>query len=318
MTVDGRTRVAVVGAGAVGCFYGDRLVGSGAQVTFLARGRNLKALRERGLTLRNQGKESRLAVDAASTAEEVGPVDVVLLCVSTLDVAEASRSLAPLLAPRTVVLSLQNGLDHIGQISEEVGPDRVLVGSVQALAVQLVAPGVVAHYGGEGKIVFGPFEGRFSEQAEHLGELFGQSSIPYRVSKEMRRVLWEKLLFIGGVGGVTALARAPIGPLLASREGRALLVASCEEIVAVARTEDVDLGSDAVERTLRFADTFPSEWRSSMARDLEAGRRLEVDALSGAVIRRAPRHGVPAPIHRVIHACLSLHQPSETGIVVVN
>ena len=312
MRIDEQTRVAVVGAGAVGGFYGARMVGSGAQVTFLARGRNLEALREKGLTLRNQGEESRLAVEAASTAEEIGPVDVVLLCVRTLDVAEASQSLMPLLAPRTAVLALQNGLDHIGLISEEVGPDRVLVGSVQALAVQLVAPGVVTHYGGEGEIVFGPFGGGFSERAERLGKLFEQSSIPYRVSEEMKRELWEKLLFIGGVGGVTALARAPIGPLLESREGWALLAASCEEIVTVARTEGVDLGSDAVERTLRFAGTFPSQWRSSMARDLEAGRRLEVDALSGAVIRRAGRQGIPAPVHRVIHACLSLHQP-ESG-----
>lgn len=309
MTVDEQTRVAVVGAGAVGGFYGARLVGSGARVAFLARGRNLEALRDRGLTLRAEGEERMLSVQAASTPEEVGPVDVVLLCVRTFDVTETARSLAPLLAPHTVILALQNGLGHIGQITEEVGPDRVLAGSVQALAVQMVAPGVVGHTGGEGEIAFGEPEGGFSKRAERLGELFERAGIPHRLSAEMRRVMWEKFLFIAGVGGVTALARTPIGPLLASREGRALLADSCEEVAAVARAESVNLGNDAIECTLRFAGTFPSGWRSSMARDLEAGRRLEVDALSGTVVRRAEEHGLPVSVHRTIHACLSLHQP---------
>lgn len=302
-------RVAVVGAGAVGCFYGARLLEAAEEVSFLARGAQLEALRERGLALRTGTGEAELPVEAVPVSSSVGPVDLVLFCVKSHDAAEAARSLPPLVGPGTVVLALQNGLDHVGTVSEAVGPERVLVGSVQALAVELVAPGVVEHTGGEGRIVFGEPEGGLSERASRLGGVFSRAGVPHEVSEEMPRVLWEKFLFIAGVGGVTALARAPIGRLLRDVEGRALLADSCEEIVAVARAEGVDLGPDPVGHVLRFAGTFSPGWRSSMARDLEAGRRLEVDALSGAVIRRAEEHGLPAPVHRTIHACLSLHQP---------
>ena len=302
-------RVAVVGAGAVGCFYGARLLKAGEEVSFLARGAQLEALRERGLTLRVGTGEAELAVEAVPDPSSVGPVDLVLFCVKSHDAAEAARSLQPLVGPGTVVLALQNGLDHVEVVSEAVGPERVLVGSVQALAVEIVAPGVVEHNGGEGRIVFGEPEGGSSERTSRLGEVFSRAGIPHELSGRMTRVLWEKFLFIAGVGGVTALARAPIGGLLGNPRGQALLRDSCEEIVAVARAEGVELGPDPVGRVLRFAGTFPPGWRSSMGRDLEAGRRLEIDALSGAVVRRAEERGLPAPVHRVISACLSVNRP---------
>lgn len=302
-------RVAVFGAGGVGVFYGARLQESGEEIVFLARGAHLEALRERGLSLRTADGESRLAVTAVSDPSSVGPVDLVLFCVKSYDVASAARSLKPLMGPETIVLALQNGLDHAELISSAVDPGRTLVGSVQALAVEVAAPGVVVHSGGEGKIVFGEPEGGPSERVRLLSGVLPRAGIPHEVSGEMQRVLWEKFFFIAGVGGVTALARAPIGALLEHPEGRALLAASCEEIVAVARAEGVHLGADAVDRVLHFAGTFSADWRSSMARDLEAGRPLEIEALSGTLVRRAARHNLPAPVHRTIFACLSLHQP---------
>jgi len=302
-------RVAVFGAGGVGVFYGARLQESGEEVVFLARGAHLEALRPRGLSLRTADGESQLAVTAVSGPSSVGPVDLVLFCVKSYDVASAARSLEPLMEPETVVLTLQNGLDHAELISSAVGPCRTLVGSVQALAVEITAPGVVEHSGGEGKIVFGEPEGGPSERVRPLSGVLSRAGIPHEVSGEMQRVLWEKFLFIAGVGSVTALAHAPIGVLLEYPEGRALLAASCEEIVAVARAAGVHLDADAVDRVLHFAGAFSADWRASMARDLEAGRRLEIEALSGTVVRRAVQHDLPAPVHRIISACLSLHQP---------
>ena len=298
-----------MGAGGVGAFYGARLVGAGEEVVFLARGAHLDALQTRGLTLQTAAGESRLPVTAVADPTVAGPVDLVLFCVKSHDAATAARSLPSLVGPLTVVLALQNGLDHAEVIDNAIGPGRCLVGAIQVLAAQIIAPGVILHSGGEGKIVFGEPTGGPSERVSRLGDLFQRAGIPSEVSSEMPKVLWEKFLFITGVGGVTALARSGIGFLLARPEGRALLAASCKEIVAVAAAEGVNLGANAVDWVLALAGTFPPEWRSSMARDLEAGRRLEVEALSGAVVRRAGKHGLAAPIHEIICTSLTPHQP---------
>lgn len=302
-------RVAVIGAGGVGAFYGAQLIKAGEEAVFLARGAHLEALGTRGLTLQRVSETLTVPVRATDDSAKIGPADLVLFCVKSYDTARAAASLPPLMGPHTAVLTLQNGVDNAEVIASVVGAGRVLVGAVQRLAAQLIAPGVVLHSGGEGKIIFGEPTGGLSERVSRLGDFFQRTGISFEVSSEMPRVLWEKFLFITGVGGVTALARSGIGPLLASPEGRELLAASCAEIVAVARAEGVNLGAGAVDRVLALAGTFSPDWVSSMARDLEAGRHLEVEALSGAVVRRARKHGLAAPIHQAIHASLILHQP---------
>jgi ketopantoate reductase len=216
-------RLAVLGSGGIGGYYGALLARAGHDVAFIARGAHLEALQERGLTVRTPEGESTIRVNA---------------------------------------------------------------------------------------VVFGEPSGAMTERVRRIAGVFQQSRIPHEVSTDINRVLWEKFLFIAGVGGVTALARWGIGPLLATAEGRLLLTAACEEIAAVARGEGVPLPADAVDRAIRQAATLPPQWRSSMARDLADGRRLEVEALSGAVVRRGLRLGVPTPVHRTIAACLSVHQPS--------
>jgi 2-dehydropantoate 2-reductase len=215
------------------------------------------------------------------------------------------------MARDTAVVTFQNGVDNVEVIASVVGPGAVLVGAVY-IALQLADPGVVLRTGGEGKIVFGELSGAVTERIRQIAGAFRQSGIPHEVSTDINRVSWEKFLFIAGVGGVTALARSGIGPLLASPDGRTLLTTSCEEIVAVAPADTVPLPAAAVDRVIEQAATLPPQWRSSMARDLDDGRRLEVDALSGAVVRRGLKAGVSTPIHRTIAACLSVHQPSAS------
>src|SRR5260370_13623048 len=181
------------------------------------------------------------------------------------------------------------------------------------MALQLAGAGVVLGTGGEGKVVFGELSGALTERVQRIAAAFEQSGIPHQVSTDINRVLWEKFLFIAGVGGVTALARSGIGPLLASLEGRTLVRTSCEEIAAVGLAERVPLPADAVDRAVEQAATLPPQCRSSMARDLEDGRRLDVEALSGAVVRRGREYGIPTPFHETIAACLSLLQPYPSG-----
>ena len=304
-------RIAVLGSGGIGGYYGALLAKAGHDVSFVARGAHLEAMQRRGLTVRTPDGESAIRVTAVADTASVGPVDLVLFCVKSYDTEPAAQALKPLMATDTAVVTLQNGVDNVAAIAGVVGTRAVLAGAVY-VALQLAGPGVVARTGGEGKIVFGEPGGTLTDRVQRIASAFQASSIPHEVSTDIERVLWTKFLFIAGVGGVTALARSGIGPLLASVEGRALLAASCEEIAAVARTERVLLPADTVDLALEQAATLPPQWRSSMARDLDAGRPLEVEALSGAVVRRGLKLGVPTPVHRTIAACLSVHQPSAS------
>jgi 2-dehydropantoate 2-reductase len=304
-------RIAVLGSGGIGGYYGARLATAGHDVSFIARGAHLEAMQRRGLTVRTPQGESTMPVTAVADTRTLGPVDLVLFCVKSYDTQPAAQALAPLVAPDTTVITFQNGVDNVDVIASVVGSGAVLAGAVY-IALQLAGPGVVLRTGGEGTIVFGEPSGAVTERVQRIAGAFQQSGIPHQVATDINRVLWEKFLFITGVGGVTALARSGIGPLLASPEGRALLTASCDEIAAVALAETAPLPAGAVDRVIEQAATLPPQWRSSMARDLEDGRRLEVEALSGAVVRRGLKLGVPTPIHRTIAVCLSVHQPSAS------
>jgi 2-dehydropantoate 2-reductase len=304
-------RTAVLGSGGIGGYYGALLAKAGHDVAFIARGAHLEAMQRRGLTVRTPEGEFTIPVTAVADTRTVGSVDLVLFCVKAYDTEPAAQALPPLMARDTEVLTFQNGVDNVEAIASVVGSGAVLVGAVY-IALQLAGPGVVLRTGGEGKIVFGELGGAVTERVQRIAGAFQRSGIPHQVSTDMNRVLWEKFLFIAGVGGVTALARSGIGPLLASLEGRTLLTTSCEEIAAVALAERVPLPADTVDRVVEQAATLPPQWRSSMARDLEDGRRLEVEALSGAVVRRGLKLGVPTPVHRTIAACLSVHQLSAS------
>jgi len=301
-------RIAVIGSGGIGGYYGALLAKAGHDVVFVARGAHLEAMQRHGLTIRTSGGETTVPVIAVADTGRVEPVELVLFCVKSYDTESAAPLLRPLMGRDTTVLTFQNGVDNADTIGSVVGSHAVLPGAVY-VALQLVGPGVVLRTGGEGRMVFGELNGVGSERVQRIASAFQQSGIPHEVSPDIQRLRWEKFLFITGVGGVTALARAGIGPVLASPEGRTLLTASCDEIVAVAQAAGAPLTPAAARAAIEQAATVPPQWRSSMARDLEDGRRLEVEALSGAVVRRGLTHAVPTPIHQAILACLSLHQP---------
>jgi 2-dehydropantoate 2-reductase len=304
-------RVAVLGSGGIGGYYGALLARSGHDVAFIARGAHLEAMQRRGLTVRTSEGESTIPVTASADTASVGRVDLVLFSVKSYDTQTAAQALTPLMAGNTAVITFQNGLDNVDAIASVAGSEAVLAGSVY-IALQLAGPGVILRTGGEGKIVFGELSGTLTGRVQRIADAFRQSGIPHEVTPDIRRVLWDKFLFITGIGGVTALARSGIGPLLASAAGRSLLHAACAEVVAVAQAEGALLEPAAVDAVLAQAATLPAPWRSSMARDLEEGRRLEVDALSGAVVRRGLKQGIPTPVHQTIVACLSVHQPSTS------
>ncbi|HKW91176.1 MAG TPA: 2-dehydropantoate 2-reductase [Methylomirabilota bacterium] len=296
-------RIAVLGSGGIGGYYGARLAQGGHDVVFVARGAHLEAMQRNGLTIRTpSGGSATVPVIAVENTRGVHAVELVLFCVKSYDTEPAARLLEPLMSPQTAVLTLQNGLDNAAALAAVIGREAVLAGAVY-VALQLEGPGVIRHGGGDGKIVFGERGGAVTDRVRRIVAALEDGHVPHAVSPDIERVLWEKFLFITGIGAVTALARSGVGPLVASAEGHGLLTASCAEVAAVARAEGHALQPDAM---VAQAAALPPEWRSSMARDLEDGRRLEVDALSGSVVRRGRRHDIPTPVHQTILACLSL------------
>src|SRR5437667_243921 len=204
-------RVAVLGSGGIGGYYGALLARSGHDVSFIARGAHLEAMQRRGLTVRTPDGESTIRVTAAADTASVGPVDLALSCVKSYDTEPAAQALKPLRARDTAVVTLQNGVDNVAAIAGVAGTRAVLPGAVY-VALQLAGPGVVVRTGGEGKIVFGEPAGPLTDRVQRIASAFEASGIPHEVSTGIERVLWTKFLFITGVGGVTALARTrPIG-----------------------------------------------------------------------------------------------------------
>ncbi|HEX8994634.1 MAG TPA: 2-dehydropantoate 2-reductase [Ktedonobacterales bacterium] len=304
-------RIAIQGAGAMGTYFGGLLARAGEDVTMLARGATVEALRARGLTV----KSLRLgeftvpvtALDAAvvsAGSEHLDPVDVVLFCVKTYDTRTAAEGIRRLVGPDTTVISVQNGVESAERIAEVIG-SKALLGGVAQVSALLEAPGVVVARTDPATLRFGELSGGLSARTERLAPVFAHAGIVAEPQTDMVRAIWEKFLFICAVSGVTALTRLPLGPLLAHEETRSLLRGTLDEVATVARAQGIELGEDAEDGVFTLLGRFSPQTQGSMADDLAAGKRLELDALNGAVVRMGQRLGVATPINRVITAALT-------------
>jgi 2-dehydropantoate 2-reductase len=297
-------RMAVIGAGGTGGYFGGLLARAGEDVTFIARGAHLEALRTRGLTL-----ESRLAgtftvpVQATDDPSEVGPVDLILFCVKTYDTDAAAESIRPLIRPDTMLLSLQNGIDNEERIARATGHTSG-IGAVAYVTSAIKAPGVVAQTSGPGKIILGELSGGASARTERLHNVLQRAGITVEVHSDIRVVLWQKFLFICAFSGVTTVTRLPIGTILADSVTHALLRGTVEEAEAVARASGTDLPADCVEQALATAAAAEPWARGSLYHDLAGGRRLELEGLNGEVVRRGRERGVSTPLNFAIYAAL--------------
>jgi 2-dehydropantoate 2-reductase len=294
-------KIAVVGAGAVGGYFGARLAQAGHDVTFVARGPNLSALRAHGLAVESALGPATVRAAATDDVANVGPVDVVLLCVKLWDVAALAPRLAPLLAPGGVVIPLQNGVDAPAILAASLGGERVL-GGVAYIAATLKAPGVVAHTGTMARLVVGAFPGGPVQAAQAFVDACRDARVDAEVSPDIQRALWEKFVFLASLAGVTAASRQPVGVIRADPELRATMRAAMQEAFDLGRARGVALQEGFVDGRMAFLDGLPFEMRSSMLNDLVAGGRLEAPWLSGAVARMASESGTTAPVHATLYA----------------
>lgn len=307
-------KIAVMGSGGVGGFYGGRLAHAGYDVTFVARGAHLAALRKNGLTIENpeQGDIHVPKVKVCDDPAWVGPADVVLIAVKLWDTQAAARAVQPIVGPRTAVLSLQNGVIKDDILKRELGKSNVL-GGVAYVGTTIARPGVIRQTGTLQRLVFGEYDGTRSARAEKLLEAFLKAGIQAELSDDIRRTLWEKYVFLVGLSGSTSTMRVPIGPIRSNPQTRAFLLELMQETVAVGRAHGVKLPEDYAAQRLGFADSVAPDMTSSLHHDLERGNRLEVEWLSGGVVQLGKAAGVQTPANRAVWDILALHAQGKVS-----
>jgi 2-dehydropantoate 2-reductase len=300
-------RIAVMGTGGVGGYFGGRLAAAGQDVTFIARGAHLEALQRRGLQIISALGDAAIApARATDDPARIGPVDLVLFTVKLYDTEAAAEAIRPLIGPDTGVVTFQNGVTSTEVLAQELGAEHVL-GGVAKIAAVIAEPGVVRNTGTFAELIFGELDGRRSARVTALAAALEAAGVRHTASEDIRREIWDKMVFLSTFAGVTSLLRLPIGPIRSDPETRRLLRDGLAEALAVGRAEGAGLAEDLVDRILELIDGLPHEGKSSMLHDLEGGRRLEVGWLSGTIARLGGEHGIATPTHELIARALKLH-----------
>jgi 2-dehydropantoate 2-reductase len=300
-------KIAMMGSGGVGGFFGGRLAHAGYDVSFIARGAHLAAMRERGLTIENQQGEIRVPkVRATDNPAQIGKVDLVIVSVKLWDTESAVHQIKPLLGTETGVLSLQNGVIKDDILRRELG-EAAVMGGVGYVATTVSRPGVIHQTGTMQRIVLGEYDGRKSGRATFLHEALVRAGVNAELSDDVRRAIWEKYVFLVALSATTTTMRMPIGPIRENPQTRAFLRELIREAVAVGRAHGVALPEDYAENRLAFADGLPADMTSSMHHDLERGNPLEVNWLSGGVVQLGAAKGIPTPANRAVCDILALH-----------
>lgn len=308
-------RVAIFGTGGAGGYFGAQLARAGEDVTFIARGEHLRAIRRDGLRVETPGEDILIhPAQATDDPAQVGAVDVVLVGVKTWQLREAAEAMRPMIGPQTFVVPMQNGVEAAGQLAEVLGPGRVLEGLCGTVS-RVVGPGRILSLGQTNFIKFGEPDNQPSERAGRLLQAFERAGVRAEVPPDIRVSLWEKFIFVAPYGGVGALARAPAGVIRSLPETRRLLERGMREIMAVARARRINLADEAVEKTLALVDGLDPSATTSLQRDIIAGRPSELDAWNGAAVRLGRAAGVETPLHEFIYDSLLPSELRARGLV---
>ncbi len=300
-------KIAVMGTGGVGGYFGGRLAQGENDVHFIARGEHLEALREEGIKVKSTlGDFDIRAIPVTGDTEHIGEVDAVLFTVKSQDTREAAEEIKLLLGDSTVVVSLQNGVDNEEVLKEVLESGQVL-GGVAYIEALISAPGEITHKSPFAKVSFGAFGGENSPKAQELLEAFEAVGVEAELENDIQRVIWTKWLFICAFSGITALTRQPIGRVLEDEATTDLYRRAMKEIAALAQARGVDLPEDIVQERLEFSrNSLDPEMRSSLQQDLVKGRPLELDALNGYASKLGDELGVDTPVNDFIYTALKL------------
>lgn len=300
-------KIAIIGTGGVGGYYGAQLAQAGNEVIFIARGGHLSAIREKGLHIESSHGNIHLQKPMATdNPSEIASADLVLFCVKLWDTIEAAKLITPFLKSDTVVISLQNGVQKDDLLKSILG-DSCMMGGVCYISATIESPGVIKHFGTRQTLMFGEYNGEPTQRAKGILDVFLKAGIDAHLSENIRKAIWEKFVFLVGLSGTTSAMRSPIGPICSHRQTRTFLLDCMQEVVDVGRAMGVDIALDFAEDRLQFCETLPEGTQSSMALDLKRGNPLEVSWLSGGVVEMGKKAGIPTPINRAINDILILH-----------
>ena len=299
-------RIAMMGSGGLGGYFGARLCQGGADVHFVARGRHLQAMREHGLRIEGPSAIHIPRVSATDDPREIGVVDFVLVGVKLWDTEAALEQMRPLVAASTTIISFQNGVLKDQYLRAAFDASQ-LMGGVGYVATTIDQPGVIRQTGPMQRLIFGEFDGSRSPRGQRLLEACLAGGINAELSEHILREIWQKYVFLVGLSGTTTTIRKRIGPIRENPQTRAFLLDILREVVAVGRAQGVDLDENYAELRLKLADDVAYDMTSSMHHDLERGNRLEVRWLAGGVVELGHQKGVPTPLNRAVADILALH-----------
>jgi len=292
-----------MGAGGIGSYLGAMLARSGVDVTLICRGKHLAAIRERGVSLSTLKESFSARIEATDRPE--GTKDVIIQSVKLYDLVSSTKQMLPMIGPHTMVVPIQNGVTAAEEIAAMVGQDKVIGGTV-FINAHVVSPGVVSSKSEMNTIFLGELSGKVSERTSSFEAICRKAGIDARVAENIKAEQWRKLIPVAGLSALASLSRQPIGPVREDPQLRALYRQGMQEVASLAAAKGIGLEPDIVERMLALAERYKYDAKVSMLEDLEAGKPLELDWLSGYVSREAARLGVPVPFHDLAYACLKL------------
>jgi len=297
-------KIAIFGSGGVGGYFGGKLAAAGEDVTFLARGAHLAAMQSNGLHITSPLGDVHLPkVQAADRPQAIGPVDVVLFTVKLYDVDSSAATLAPLIGPDTVVITLQNGVDAMDMVAGHVGQEHV-AGGAAYIVVVIDQPGHLRHTTAQ-QLVFGERDGRRSDRLAAFEQAGIRAGFQAQATTDVQAALWTKFVRLATWSGMTSATRSPMGVVRDTPATYEMMMRAIDEVIAVGKAKGVNFPPDLMDGTLALIRNFPASSKSSMLEDLERGRRLELPWLSGAVVRIGKEVGVPTPIHSFITTILT-------------
>jgi 2-dehydropantoate 2-reductase len=301
-------KIAIMGSGGVGGYLGARFAKAGHEVSFVARGAHLAAMREEGLRVESpRGSVHVRPVTVTEDPSTIGKVDLVVFAVKLWGSEAAARRILPVVGPETAVVTFQNGVEANDTLAAVLGREH-LVGGVCYIATVIERPGVIRHTGQMARFVLGEFGGARTRRLEAVEAAFRRAEgLDFEVSPDIEATIWQKFVFLTGLSALTAMTRKPIGPIRADPDTRAFFLDVMREVVAVGRAKGVRLDPGFADERLAFADSLPAEMKASMAHDLDRGNPLEVHWLSGAAVRLGAEAGVPTPANRAAYVALKLH-----------
>lgn len=296
-------KIAAMGAGGVGGYFGARLQQAGHEVSFFARGRHLAALREHGLTVESAHGNAQLKVRVFEDPAEAGIADVVLFAVKLWDTESAAAQLKPVVGKGTVVIPFQNGVESIERL-RKFFPEEAVLGGSAYIATRVKSPGVIEHSGQMARVQFGPVVPSQEKAARQFLAACKAAHIQAEIPEDIVRANWEKFVFLVGLSSATAVSRAALGVVRSDPDLRWLFAEAMRETWRLGRARGVRLADDFVDQRLAFADTLHADMKASLLHDLENGGRLEAPWLCGAVARMSAQSGLEAPVNRAVYAAL--------------